>query len=242
MQPTNKRFHQVLILILSALIVATAQAREDAPPTKLANVVILATGGTIAGTGATATQTTGYTAAKVAVEQLLEAVPELKQLANVRGEQVVQIASESMTNEIWLKLAKRVNALLAQPDVDGIVITHGTDTMEETAYFLNLVVKSSKPVVLVGSMRPSTAMSADGPFNIYNGVGLAASKEAAGRGVLLCLNDQISGARDVTKPPPRRLTPSVPTTSATSATWSPRARISTSSPCASTPWTPSSTS
>ena len=104
-----------------------------------------------------------------------------------------------MTNDIWLKLAKRVTALLAQSDVDGIVITHGTDTLEETAYFLNLVVKSAKPVVLVGAMRPSTAMSADGPFNIYNGVAIAASKEAVGRGVLVSLNDQISGARDVTK-------------------------------------------
>jgi len=204
MQPW-KPFHQFLTLIVCALFVAAVQAREDAPPVKLANVVILATGGTIAGTGASTTQTTGYTAAKVGVDQLLEAVPELKKVANVRGEQVVQIASESMTNEVWLKLAKRVNTLLAQPDVDGIVITHGTDTMEETAYFLNLVVKSRKPVVLVGSMRPSTAMSADGPFNIYNGVSLAASKEAIGRGVRVCMNDQISGARDVSKTTPTTL-------------------------------------
>lgn len=195
----SKLFQQILTLAFCALFVAAVQAKEDAPPAKLANVVILATGGTIAGTAASATQTTGYTAAKVAVDQLLEAVPDLKKLANVRGEQVAQVASESMTNEVWLKLAKRVNALLAQSDVDGIVITHGTDTLEETAYFLNLVVKSRKPVVLVGAMRPSTAMSADGPFNIYNGVGLAASKEAAGRGVLVCMNDQIGDARDITK-------------------------------------------
>ena len=198
MQPC-KPFHQVLIPILCALFVPAVHAKEEAPPAKLANVVILATGGTIAGTAGSATQTTGYTAAKVAVDQLLEAVPDLKKLANVRGEQVAQVASESMTNDVWLKLAKRVNTLLAQPDVDGIVITHGSDTMEETAYFLNLVVKSKKPVVLVGAMRPSTAMSADGPFNIYNGVGLAASKESAGRGVMICLNDQISDARDITK-------------------------------------------
>ncbi len=179
-----------------AVVMSAAAYAQDA---KRPNIVILATGGTIAGTAASATQVAGYTAAKVAVEQLIDAVPDLKKVANVKGEQVAQVASESMTNDIWLKLAKRVNALLAQADVDGIVITHGTDTLEETAYFLNLVVKSAKPVVLVGAMRPSTAMSADGPFNIYNGVALAASKEAAGKGVLVSLNDQINGARDVAK-------------------------------------------
>jgi L-asparaginase len=162
-------------------------------------VVILATGGTIAGTGSTSTTTVGYTAAKVGVDALIAAVPELKKVANVRGEQVLQIASENMNNEAWLKLAKRINQLLAQPDVDGIVVTHGSDTTEETAYFLNLVVKSDKPVVVVAAMRPGTAISADGPINIYNGVILAGSKEAVGKGVLVCLNDQINAARDVTK-------------------------------------------
>src|SRR5438046_266289 len=166
---------------------------------KLANVTILATGGTIAGTGATSTTTVGYTAATVGVQRLIEAVPELKKVANVKGEQVFQIASEKMNNDSWLKLAKRVNELLAQTDVDGIVITHGTDTIEETAYFLNLVVKSRKPVVIVGAMRPSTAISADGPINLYNAVTLAGSQDAVGKGVLVVLNDQINGARDVTK-------------------------------------------
>jgi L-asparaginase type II len=189
----------IAIVFASCGALAMPSAAADAPPENRPNVVILATGGTIAGTAGSATQVAGYTAAKVAVEQLIEAVPDLKKVANVRGEQVAQVASESMTNDVWLKLGKRVNVLLAQPDVDGIVITHGTDTLEETAYFLNLVVKSSKPVVVVGAMRPSTAMSADGPFNIYNGVALAASKEAVGKGVLVMLNDQISGARDVTK-------------------------------------------
>ena len=104
-----------------------------------------------------------------------------------------------MNNEYWLKLAKRINELLAQDDVDGIVITHGTDTIEETAYFLNLVVKSRKPVVIVGAMRPSTAISADGPVNLYNATILAASEAAVGKGVLVVLNDQINGAREVTK-------------------------------------------
>jgi L-asparaginase len=130
---------------------------------------------------------------------LIDAVPELKKIANVRGEQVFQIASQNMTNDYWLKLAKRVNDLLQQPEVSGIVVTHGTDTLEETAYFLNLVSKSEKPVVIVGAMRPSTALSADGPINLYNAVLIAGSKEAVGKGVLVCLNDQINAARDVTK-------------------------------------------
>nr|WP_229217726.1 type II asparaginase [Massilia forsythiae] len=177
---------------------ATAQA-QTAANMKLPNVTILATGGTIAGTGATSTTTVGYTAATVGVDTLIKAVPELQKVAHVSGEQVFQIASENMGNEQWLALAKRVNALLAKPDVDGIVITHGTDTLEETAYFLDLVVKSRKPVVLVGSMRPSTAMSADGPINLYNAVITAGSQDAVGKGVLVVMNDQINAARDVTK-------------------------------------------
>jgi L-asparaginase type II len=176
---------------------SATQAQQAAP--KLANVTILATGGTIAGSGASSTTTVGYTAATVGVQRLIAAVPELAKVANVSGEQVFQIASENMTNEHWLTLAKRVNVLLAQANVDGIVITHGTDTLEETAYFLNLVVKSRKPVVVVGSMRPSTAISADGPINLYNSVLLAASPEAAGKGVLVAMNDQIQAARDVSK-------------------------------------------
>src|SRR5450830_475133 len=185
------------LLTMFGLLIAVAGAQ--AQTAKLPNVTILATGGTIAGTGATSTTTVGYTAATVGVQQLIQAVPELAKVANVKGEQVFQIASESMTNEHWLTLGKRVNALLAQPNVDGIVITHGTDTLEETAYFLDLVVKSRKPVVLVGAMRPSTALSADGPINLYNAVLVASSQEAVGKGVLIALNDQIHAARDVTK-------------------------------------------
>jgi L-asparaginase len=130
---------------------------------------------------------------------MLKAVPGIQDLANIKGEQVSNVGSQDMTLDIMLTVAKRINVLLAQPDVDGIVITHGTDTMEETAFFLNLVVKSDKPVVMVGSMRPSTAVSADGPLNLFNAVGVAADPNSRGRGVLVVMNDWIHGAHSLTK-------------------------------------------
>jgi L-asparaginase len=165
---------------------------------KLPNVVVLATGGTIAGAAGSDVQA-AYTSGQVGVEQLLAAVPQAKKIANLRGEQISNIGSQDMNDEVWLKLARRVNELLAMPDVDGIVITHGTDTIEETSYFLNLVVKSTKPVVLTAAMRPSTALSADGPLNFYNAVAVAGNQEAAGRGVLVVINDWIHGASSLTK-------------------------------------------
>lgn len=187
------------VWMASFLILANAALAAEPVPQKVPRVKILATGGTIAGTAGSSTQTVGYTAAVLPVDKLLASVPELKNVASVGGEQIAQVASENMTHAVWLKLAKRVNQLLASDEVDGIVITHGTDTLEETAYFLNLVVKSDKPVVLVGAMRPATAMSADGPLNIFNAVVVAASPQARGKGVLVSLNDTINGARDVTK-------------------------------------------
>jgi L-asparaginase len=174
---------------------AVAQGGAKAP---LPTVVVLATGGTIAGAAATDVQA-GYTSGQVGVEQLLEAVPQAKKLAKLRGEQISNIGSQDMNDTVWIKLATRVNELLAMPDVAGVVITHGTDTIEETAYFLNLVTKSKKPVVLTAAMRPSTALSADGPLNFYNAVAVAADKDAAGRGVLVVVNDWIHGASALTK-------------------------------------------
>ena len=161
-------------------------------------IVILATGGTIAGAQANVSQI-GYTSGNMSVDALVEAVPQLKDIADLSGEQVANIGSQSMNNEVWLKLADRINAVLAQPDVDGVVVTHGTDTMEETAYFLSLVVHSDKPIVMVGSMRPATAIGADGPANLYNAVSLAANPEARGLGPLIVLNDQIHYAREAEK-------------------------------------------
>jgi glutamin-(asparagin-)ase len=174
---------------------APALAQTAAKP----NVVILATGGTIAGAGASALNSATYAAAKVPVDKLLAGLPELANVANVRGEQVSQIASESFTNDNLMKLGKRISALVKQADVDGIVVTHGTDTLEETAYFLNLVIRTSKPIVVVGSMRPGTALSADGALNLFNAVSVAASKDAAGKGVLVTMNDELQSGRDVAK-------------------------------------------
>ncbi|WP_277761449.1 asparaginase [Pseudomonas sp. A34-9] len=186
-------------LALLLLLPSALQAKEVESQTKLANVVVLATGGTIAGAGASAANSATYQAAKVGVEQLIAGIPELSKLANVRGEQVMQIASESITNENLLQLGRRVAELADSKDVDGIVITHGTDTLEETAYFLNLVEKTDKPIIVVGSMRPGTAMSADGMLNLYNAVAVASSKEAYGKGVLVTMNDEIQSGRDVSK-------------------------------------------
>ena len=185
-------------ILLVALLAMGSWQRSVAQQKKLRNVVILATGGTIAGAAATGTQA-GYTSGAVTIDAMLAAVPAIKEIANVKGEQISSVGSQDMTLQIMLTLAKRCNELLSKDDVDGIVITHGTDTLEETAYFLNLTVKSDKPVVLVGSMRPSTAVSADGPLNLYEAVSVAADPYARGRGVLVVMNDWINAAHSVTK-------------------------------------------
>ena len=164
----------------------------------LPTVVVLATGGTIAGAAPSEVQA-AYSTGQVGVQQLIGAVPQAHTLASLRGEQISNTGSQDMNDEVWLKLARRVNELATASDVHGIVITHGTDTIEETAYFLNLVVKTRKPVVLTAAMRPSTALSADGLLNFYNAVAVAADKDAAGRGVLVVINDWIHGASSLTK-------------------------------------------
>ncbi|VTU37357.1 Glutaminase-asparaginase precursor [Variovorax sp. PBL-H6] len=192
-------FFATRIRAFAAAAALTAAAAIAHAQQALPNVVILATGGTIAGAGASAANSATYAAAKVPVDKLIAGLPEISKVATVRGEQVFQIASESFTNDNLMVLAKRVSALAKQADVDGIVITHGTDTLEETAYFLNLVVRTSKPIVVVGSMRPGTALSADGALNLYDAVNVAASKDASGKGVLVTMNDEIQSGRDVSK-------------------------------------------
>jgi L-asparaginase len=178
----------------AALVVAGAATAQAKKP----KIVIVATGGTIAGASGAATDA-GYTSGAVGIDQLVAAVPQMKDIVTIAGEQIASIGSQDMNDEVWLKLGKRVNEILAQPDVTGVAITHGTDTMEETSYFLHLIVKSDKPVVLTGSMRPSTAMSADGPLNIYNAVAIAADPQAVGRGVMVTVDDDIHSAHDIVK-------------------------------------------
>ena len=187
--------------VMAFVPAASAQAVPSASsvPVALPKVVILATGGTIAGAGASALNSATYAAAKVPVDKLLAGLPELAKVADVRGEQLLQIASESFTNDDLMKIGKRVSALVKQADVDGIVVTHGTDTLEETAYFLSLVIRTSKPIVVVGSMRPGTALSADGALNLFDAVSVAASKDSGGKGVLVTMNDEINSGRDVIK-------------------------------------------
>ncbi|MDH5341173.1 MAG: type II asparaginase [Rubrivivax sp.] len=161
-------------------------------------VHVLGTGGTIAGAQPDPGHY-GYTAARYGIDWLLNAVPGLDRLASLSGEQVVNIGSQDMDDGTWLSLARRLNAVLAEPATDAALITHGTDTLEETGYFLSLVTAGDKPVVMVGSMRPATAISADGPANIYNGVAVAADAGAVGRGALIVLNDEIHHARNAVK-------------------------------------------
>lgn len=182
----------IAVLMLGIIPFGFAQQKD------LPNVVILATGGTIAGSAESGTQA-GYTSGQVGIQTMIDAVPGIKDIANVTGEQISNVGSQDISIEIWLKLASRINELLATDAVDGIVITHGTDTQEETAYFLNLVVDSEKPVVTTGSMRPSTAVSAEGPLNLYNAVAVAANPKSAGHGVMVVMNDQIHSAQAVTK-------------------------------------------
>ena len=210
-----QQFRLTAVALLLSLSTFAAQAATTAPSTAapaaptavtapaaksaLPKVSILATGGTIAGTANSANNAYLYKAGALSIQTLIDAVPALKNVADVTGEQIVKISSNNMTDEILIKLAQRCNELARDPSIAGIVITHGTDTLEETAYFLNLTVKTDKPIVLVGSMRPATAISADGPANLLNAVIAAVSPEAKGKGVLVILNDEINGARDVTK-------------------------------------------
>ncbi len=181
---------------------AIAQEAPGAPPV----VWVLATGGTISGGGASPTSLTEYRAGAFSGEELVAAVPDLARHASIRVEQVANVGSPDITFDDWLTLARRIDEIFSsEPDAAGVVITHGTNTLEETAYFLNLTVRHDRPVVLVGAQRPATAISADGPLNLLNAVRTAASPEARGKGVLVVMNDQVNAARDVTKTSTYRL-------------------------------------
>jgi L-asparaginase len=186
-------------VVLAAGILASLPAAAQTESAHRPLVWVLSTGGTIAGRGASPTDLSGYKSGVTRGEDLVAAVPQIAQIADVHVEQVTNVSSADITTQTWLTLAKRINAIFADPNVAGVVVTHGTNTLEETAYFLNLTVKSDRPVVVVGSMRPATAISADGPLNLLNAVRTAVSPDARNKGVLVVLNDEINGARDATK-------------------------------------------
>ena len=182
-----------------AVRMAPMNTTHASSSTALPRIAVLATGGTIAGSAADAAQTSGYQAGVVGVDRLLAAVPALAQIARIEAEQIASIDSKDLDVSLWTTLAERIAVLAARADIDGIVITHGTDTLEETAYALHLTVKTDKPVVMTAAMRPSSALSADGPLNLLGAVTVAGSKAARGQGVLVAFNNRIHCARDVTK-------------------------------------------
>ncbi len=188
MQECAGRVSRTAIVLLLALLCAPGPARAQQA---LPRVQVIATGGTISNTGG---------AERLTGEELVRSLPGVEQVAQLTVEQFSNVASGAITSEHWLNLARRVNELYrTQSDLAGIVVTHGTDTAEETAYFLDLTVASCRPVVVTGAMRRATDVGADGPANLLNSIRTAVSPEAVGRGTLLLLNDEIFGAREVTK-------------------------------------------
>lgn len=185
---------RIVLPVCALLILLFATGNAFALP----GIKVLATGGTIAGAQSDPGKA-HYDPGVVKIESIIASAPQIAKIAQLSGEQVSNIGSQDMNNEVWMKLARRVNELQKDPAVDGIVITHGTDTMEETGFFLNLVTKGTKPVVMAGSMRPSTALSADGPMNLLNAVAVAIHPDARSRGVMVVLNDEIHYARVIEK-------------------------------------------
>lgn len=189
---------KVLPLGAGLMAAQPASAEGSKATAGLPRVLILATGGTIAGK-ADPRSAIGYDAGSATGQQLVEAVPGVDRLAHLQVEQISNIPSQDMNHKVWFRLVDRINAAFAHHEADAVVITHGTDTMEETAFFLDTVLHHEQPVVMTGSMRPGSAISADGPANIYEAVKVAAHPQSRGRGVLVVLNDTIHAAHWVSK-------------------------------------------
>ena len=186
------------LVLVAGFLACPAFAQKPINDSTLKRVLVLGTGGTIGGQ-VSARAGGAYDAGKVNVAELVAAVPEMDKLARVSAEQISAIGSQDMNDKVWFDLVRRIKTVIDRKEADGIVITHGTDTMEETAFFLDIVLDTQIPIVLVGSMRPSTAVGADGPANLYEAVKIAAAPETRGRGVLVVLSDTIHGARWVQK-------------------------------------------
>lgn len=172
---------------------------------KLPNITVFATGGTIAGSSLNSHDTTRYEIGSLGFQHLIDNIPELCSVSNIRGVQVANVGSHNIRSETLIHMAQEIQRDLDNPYTQGAVVTHGTDTLDETAFFLDLTIKSEKPVVVVGAMRPATAISADGPMNLLNAIALAASKSARGRGVMIVMNERIGAARFTSKTNANRL-------------------------------------
>ncbi len=184
--------------VINTAVQAAEAGKDVGTAANLPRILVLATGGTIAGQ-ADPRATGAYKSGQITAEQLVQSVPGLDKLASFNAEQISSIGSQDMNDKVWFVLARRIQQAVDKNEADGIVVTHGTDTLEETAFFLDNVLHGDKPVVIVGSMRPATAVSADGPGNLYEAVQVAADPRSRGRGVMAVLNDKIEGARSVTK-------------------------------------------
>jgi L-asparaginase len=190
----NQRMKSTMFIAF-CFFLCSLQAQEKQ---SLPRIIVLATGGTIAGQQ-TSSDRAFYEPGKIKIEDLIGVIPSIKKVADISGEQISSIGSEDMTIEIWKALATRCNEIFANNEAEGIVVTHGTDTQEETAYFLDLLVNSERPVVFTGSMRPATAISADGPRNLYDAITVAANPLSVGKGVVVCFNEGLYDAREVMK-------------------------------------------
>ena len=184
--------HSTIAGLVLAAGLATAQS-------ELPHVLVIATGGTIAGEQGEPGTLGGYDIKK-SVNEVVALVPEVKKYAQIETEQFSNVSSPNITPDHWLQLARRINAVLEKrADLAGIVITHGTDRLEETAFFLHLTVRSEKPVVVVGAQRPPTGISPDGPINLLSAIRVAVSEEARGKGAMVVMDQRIISARDVQK-------------------------------------------
>lgn len=182
--------------LLVGILLVAGQSIARAKP----KIHVLGTGGTISGGAPDRMQLVGYKAGSFLVKDMLAEIPELAEIADVTSEQIVNVGSGNIGEKELMIIAKRINTLCAeQPDIAGFVVTHGTGTLDETSYFLDLTVRTDKPVVIVGAMRPWTAISGDGPLNLYNAVRVAACAESRGKGALIVMNDEINAAREGTK-------------------------------------------
>jgi len=161
-------------------------------------IAIVATGGTIAGTGQHG-KTVAYHAGEMNVEEVIASIPAIRDVAHIKAYQLMNVDSNEMNQEYWILLSNRINEIVKDDDIDGVVVTHGTDTLDETAYFLTLTVHTHKPVVITGAMRPATATSADGPYNLYQAVCLATHDEAKDKGVMGLFSNTIYSGRDIQK-------------------------------------------